>query len=203
MRGVRLCPVMTRSLVHTVFICAVAVWSLIRLPHEIRARRLRIRVDKRDLRERLLVAAAVAGLAVIPIASIASGEPRFANAIFRPALAWAGIAVFIAALALVAWTHATLGSHWSPSLQIREKHELVTGGPYAYVRHPMYASFFLWAVAQALLLPNWIAGFSGIIGFGMLFALRVDREEAMMLQTFGDAYAVYMKRTARLIPFVY
>ena len=52
----------------------------------------------------------------------------------------------------------------------------------------MYSAFWLWAIAQALLLPNWAAGFAGLVGFGTLYFGRVAREERMMLQTFGDSY---------------
>jgi protein-S-isoprenylcysteine O-methyltransferase Ste14 len=55
-------------------------------------------------------------------------------------------------------------------------------------------------VAQALLLPNWVAGFAGIVGFGTLFFGRVGREERMMLETFGDDYRAYVSRTRRLVP---
>src|ERR1700723_2703443 len=48
----------------------------------------------------------------------------------------------------------------------------------------MYSAFWLWAIAQALLLPNWIAGFAGLAGFGVLYFGRVAREERMMLETF-------------------
>jgi len=58
-------------------------------------------------------------------------------------------------------------------------------------------------VAQALLLPNWIAGVSGIVGFGTLFFFRLQREEAMMLETFGDEYRRYMTRTWRVLPGVF
>ena len=67
----------------------------------------------------------------------------------------------------------------------------------------MYAAFWLLALAQALLLPNWIAGLSGLIGFGTLFFARVGREERMMLETFGEEYRAYMGRTKRIIPGVY
>ena len=50
----------------------------------------------------------------------------------------------------------------------------------------MYTAFWLWALAQAILLPNWIAGFAGILGFGTLYLFRVRREEEMLLETFGD-----------------
>jgi protein-S-isoprenylcysteine O-methyltransferase Ste14 len=71
------------------------------------------------------------------------------------------------------------------------------------VRHPMYSAFFLWGVAQALLLPNWVAGFSGLVGFAILYFLRVGQEERLMLDTFGEAYRAYMSRTARLVPWMY
>lgn len=67
----------------------------------------------------------------------------------------------------------------------------------------MYTAFWLWAVAQALLLPNWFAGFSGIVGFGTLFFGRIGREEQMMAENFGDAYRAYMARTRRIIPGFY
>jgi protein-S-isoprenylcysteine O-methyltransferase Ste14 len=100
-------------------------------------------------------------------------------------------------------THKALGRNWSVSLDVRERHTLVTDGVYRHVRHPMYTAFWLLAVAQALLLPNWIVGPAGIIGFGTLFFLRVGREERMMLDAFGDDYRAYMARSARVIPWVY
>ena len=100
------------------------------------------------------------------------------------------------------WENA-LGRNWSVSLELREQHVLVTQGVYRHVRHPMYTAFWLWAVAQALLLPNWIAGFAGLVGFGILFFGRVAREEQLMLEKFGDEYSAYMLRTSRLVPGVY
>lgn len=67
----------------------------------------------------------------------------------------------------------------------------------------MYAAFWLWAVARALLLPNSIGGFAGLLGFGILFSGRVAREEGMMLETFGGDYRAYMARTYRVIPGIY
>ena len=59
----------------------------------------------------------------------------------------------------------------------------------------MYSAFWLWALAQVPLLPNWIAGPAGLVGFGTLFFLRVGREEALMAETFGDEYRRYMARS--------
>ena len=66
--------------------------------------------------------------------------------------------------------------------------------------HPMYASQWLWSVAQPLLLQNWIAGWSGLLLFLPLYLSRVPREEQMMLVQFGEAYRAYMRRTGRVIP---
>jgi protein-S-isoprenylcysteine O-methyltransferase Ste14 len=99
--------------------------------------------------------------------------------------------------------HQELGRNWSDSLEVREQHKLVTDGLYRYVRHPMYTAFFMWALAQALLLPNWIAGPAGLVGVGILCLRRVGRGEAMMLESLGEEYRAYMARTARLIPHIY
>jgi protein-S-isoprenylcysteine O-methyltransferase Ste14 len=64
----------------------------------------------------------------------------------------------------------------------------------------MYLALFLYSLGQLLVLPNWIAGPSYLITFGILFAFRVRNEERMMLEEFGDQYAAYMARTKRLVP---
>jgi protein-S-isoprenylcysteine O-methyltransferase Ste14 len=85
-------------------------------------------------------------------------------------------------------------------LEIRQGHVLVTGGVYRFVRHPMYASIWLFAIAQGLLLGNWLAGWSGVVTFAPLYIIRTPREERMMRDFFGDEYGVYMRRTGRLLP---
>ena len=113
-----------------------------------------------------------------------------------------GVGIIILAMAVwLFWrSHADLGRNWSPSLELREGHELVTEGVYRSVRHPMYASMWLWGVAQALLLQNWIAGWVSLVMFMPLYLLRVPREERMMLDEFGEEYRAYMDRTGRVIP---
>jgi len=66
----------------------------------------------------------------------------------------------------------------------------------------MCSAFWLWAIAQALLLPIWVSGFAGLVGFGTLYFGRVAREERMMLETFGDRYRAYMARTGRVFPWI-
>jgi len=134
---------------------------------------------------------------------VLTNQPKFAGYMFHPAQAWIGTAVLVAAMALLYRTHRDLGRAWSITLEIRDQHKLITRGIYETLRHPMYAAFWLWAISQAFLLPNWIAGFSGLVGFGTLFFARVGHEERMMLETFGEEYRSYMARTYRLIPGIY
>ncbi len=76
----------------------------------------------------------------------------------------------------------------------------MTEGLYKYVRHPMYLSFWLWAIAQFCLLPNWFAGLAGLVGVAILYFYRVGHEEAMMRAAFGASYDDYARRTGRVIP---
>jgi protein-S-isoprenylcysteine O-methyltransferase Ste14 len=140
---------------------------------------------------------------VVPAIYVFTGWPQVADYRFQPAAAWLGTAAFGLALWLFHRSHKDLGQNWSVALEIRQQHALVTSGIYRHVRHPMYSAFWLWAVAQALLLPNWIAGPAGLAGFGTLFFLRVGREERLMIETFGDGYRRYMERTSRIVPGIY
>jgi protein-S-isoprenylcysteine O-methyltransferase Ste14 len=140
------------------------------------------------------------GLGIFPALFVFSDILRFADYPIQFWQPWLGLLVFAFALWMFRKTHAQLGRNWSVTLEVRVDHSLITDGVYAHVRHPMYTAFWLWALAQAILLPNWIAGFAGILGFGTLYLFRVGREEAMLLDTFGDEYRDYMRRTGRVIP---
>lgn len=194
---------MTAWTAKIILMIGAVAWFVIRLPHQRRAGKTTVAKSARGPREAILLACSLTGLGLVPLLYILTGEPRFAGYPFLPLQGWFGALVFLASLWLFHRTHRTLGRNWSESLEVREKHSLVTAGPYRFVRHPMYSAFFLWAVAQALLLPNWVAGPAGLIGFGTLFAFRVGREERLMLETFGDQYREYMRQTARIIPWIY
>lgn len=186
-----------------IFMLGAVAWFVIRLPHQRRSRKTAVSKSARGTLERVLLFGSLTGLGLIPITYAATGFPRFADYAFRPPQAWLGALVFLSALWLFFRVHRELGRNWSDSLEVRDRHTLVTSGLYSHVRHPMYSAFFLWALAQVLLLPNWIAGPSGFIGFGILFLFRVGREESLMLDAFGDQYRAYMLRTKRIIPWLY
>jgi protein-S-isoprenylcysteine O-methyltransferase Ste14 len=178
-------------------------WYVIMHPHVRRSRKTPTAQRHERVRERVLMVISFTGLFAVPAIYSFTGAPRFADHPFRPVLAWLGVLVLVSALLLFFHTHRRLGRFWSVTLEIRQNHGLVTDGIYRFVRHPMYSAYFLWALSQALLLPNWIAGPAGLVGFGTLFAFRVRREERMMLAAFGDSYAEYAARTKRIIPGVF
>ncbi|MDP8951325.1 MAG: protein-S-isoprenylcysteine O-methyltransferase [Actinomycetota bacterium] len=176
----------------------------IRAPHERQRRRTRMAVDCVTGLERLLVGLVFVGLFFIP--AVYSLTRWLDKADYRLSPRAKGPvgelgAVILAVAVWMFWrSHADLDRNWSPSLQLREGHALVTEGVYRSIRHPMYASTWLWGIAQASLLQNWIAGWAGLVLFLPLYVLRVPREEQMMLEQFGEAYREYMDRTGRVIP---
>jgi LPXTG-motif cell wall-anchored protein len=185
------------------WVLGIVAWYVIRHPFERRARRTRVVSDRRSRSDRIGLAMAIFGMGAVPALYVVAGFPEVAD---YPASVWAvaiGALLLAGALWLFRRSHKELGRNWSITLEIREQHRLVSGGPYALVRHPMYTSFLLMALGQAFLLSNWVAGPAGLAGFAILFFLRVDKEERMMMESFGPEYLAYMDRTRRLIPFLY
>jgi protein-S-isoprenylcysteine O-methyltransferase Ste14 len=185
------------------WLIGTVIWFAVRYPHQRRSRQVAKASSTDRKRERATLAVTALLVHVVPLIYVLTGWPRFADYEFRPALAVAGALVFAFAIWLFHRSHKDLGTNWSIALDIRQKHALVTNGVYRFVRHPMYSAFWLNALAQTLLLPNWIAGPAGLFGIALLYFSRLGREERMMLETFGEDYRAYMARTARLIPGVY
>jgi protein-S-isoprenylcysteine O-methyltransferase Ste14 len=185
------------------WLLGVVTWYVIRYPYARRAKRIGIVHSRDRAGELALLLLASLGLFVVPLIYVITGRPAFADYHFRSAQGWAGVVVFIGALWLFRRSHKDLGRQWSIALEIRERHCVVSTGVYSRIRHPMYAAFWLQAIAQALLLPNWIAGSAGFVAVALLFFLRVGREERLMLEQFGDDYLSYMARTDRIVPGIY
>lgn len=114
-------------------------------------------------------------------------------------LRWTGFALGAIAVIFWIWTQIHLDTQWSAQLQLKGNHHLVTTGPYAYVRHPLYLAMMGWGVAAALLTANWIIIAMCVLAIaGVLW--RVPKEEQMMVEAFGDEYKAYMRRTGRFTP---
>ncbi len=114
-------------------------------------------------------------------------------------LRWAGFVIGLASLGFWSWTQVALGKEWSPQLQLREEHHLVTTGPYARIRHPLYTAMAGYGTSLALVTANWVFVALAAVAIAGLFA-RVPKEEQMMIDEFGVEYQAYMRRTGRFIP---
>lgn len=157
-------------------------------------------VRRMDGMEKALLFAMFPGTFLLPLLYLLTPLLSFADYTLPAWLPWIGAVMMIASLWLFWRSHADLGQNWSVSLEVREGHELVTNGVYRAIRHPMYASIWLWAFAQAFLLQNWLAGWSVVPAFAAMYWLRVPREEQLMIEQFGDSYREYMKHTGKVVP---
>lgn len=129
-----------------------------------------------------------------------TGWLDFANYRLPPVLGWLGVLLTALALFLFWRGHYDLKTNWTPTLEIYEKHYLVTNGIYAYIRHPMYASQWVFAIAQVFVLQNWLAGPVSLLLWIPFYFLRTRAEEQMMLENFGEEYREYMKKTGAVFP---
>jgi protein-S-isoprenylcysteine O-methyltransferase Ste14 len=108
------------------------------------------------------------------------------------ALTWLGIALAI-------WARYHLGQYWSARVTIKEGHELIRTGPYARLRHPIYSGILLATIGSALVIDKWRC-LIGILLVLTAFSLKAQKEESMLAQQFGDAFAEHRRHTGFLIP---
>jgi protein-S-isoprenylcysteine O-methyltransferase Ste14 len=193
---------MTKNAAELIWLTGIVVWYVIRYPYERKARKASVRISLLDWRELTILAILWLGLFMIPVLYVASGFPAALDRSFAPVVGWLGLSTLCAALWLFHRSHVDLGRNWSATLKVRNTHALVRTGVYRFIRHPMYSSFFLLGLAQALLLSNWLADAAGLVVVVVLLACRVFREEEMMLDYFGDDYRSYMADTTRIIPWL-
>ena len=114
-----------------------------------------------------------------------------------------GVVLFVAGLILRWWAIITLGRFFTVDVTIEKDHELVERGPFRIVRHPSYSGLLLAFVGLALSLRNWAALPIILLPIVAAFIRRMSVEEEALSRALGPRYTEYMKRTKRLVPFVY
>jgi protein-S-isoprenylcysteine O-methyltransferase Ste14 len=181
---------------------ASIVLVAIRAPHGQRSRGVPVLRSRKGTLE--LVLLTIAWFAFfLPLIWVVTPVFVFADYPLRAVPFFAGTLCLALGLWLFHRSHADLGTNWSITLEVREKHRLVTQGLYRRVRHPMYLALLLYSVGQALVLPNYVVGPSYAVAMALLVALRIGPEERMMLEEFGKDYEEYMARTKRVVPGVW
>jgi protein-S-isoprenylcysteine O-methyltransferase Ste14 len=112
---------------------------------------------------------------------------------------WLGVVIGLLCIAGIYWLFSSIGSGITPTSATRKQHTLVTSGPYHWVRHPLYTVGSSMFISFGMMADNWFIAALGILTF-ILMAIRTPKEEANLIEKFGDEYRDYMKRTGRFFP---
>jgi len=190
---------MFNSIFKIIYIIELVLITAVRSMGTAKYKREKTEDDRSSTLDTILLALNGVGM-VVPIFYVFSTWFDFADYSLPAWLSWIGVVLFALAAVILHLTHRAMGRSWTPTLGLREDHELITTGIFEYIRHPMYAAHILWAIAQPLILTNWIAGFSFLIPQILQYWLRVADEEKMMLEGFGEEYRAYVGKTGRIIP---
>ncbi|NML13832.1 methyltransferase family protein [Azohydromonas caseinilytica] len=113
---------------------------------------------------------------------------------------WVPAAVTAAGLVFTVWSRAHIGRNASVAVTLKRGHELVTTGPYAITRHPMYTGLLTAFLASAVSLGQW-RGFLGFLIFWAALWRKWRLEERWMRERFGEAYEAYSRRVPGVVPF--
>ncbi len=112
---------------------------------------------------------------------------------------WMGVGIGILCVGGIYWLFRSIGSGITPTSATRKQHTLVTSGPYRWIRHPLYTIGSSMFVSFGMMADNWFIAALGMLTF-ILMAIRTPKEEANLIEKFGDEYREYIKRTGRFLP---
>ncbi len=190
---------MFNSLFKIVFFIGFILVFIVRKINTANSKKQTYKVKTKSTADTILLSLNGIGM-VIPLVYVFSPVLDFANYSLPQWLGWIGAVLFALAIFLLWKSHHDLGHNWTPVVGIVQEHKLVINGVYKYIRHPMYAAHIVWALAQILLLHNWIAGYSFLIAIVPFYLFRVKKEEKILMGQFGISYKKYMETTGRLFP---
>jgi protein-S-isoprenylcysteine O-methyltransferase Ste14 len=114
---------------------------------------------------------------------------------------WSGAAVTAVGLLFSVWARRDLGANWSQAVTLKQGHELITSGPYALVRHPIYTGLLLGFLGSAVARGEW----RGLLAIALVFATlwhKLRLEEKWMRAQFGEPYEAYSRQVAALVPYI-
>jgi len=112
---------------------------------------------------------------------------------------WLGVGIGIICVVMIYWLFSSIGSGITPTSATRRQHTLVTSGPYRWVRHPLYTVGSSMFISFGMMADNWFIAALGALAF-VAMSIRTPKEEANLIEKFGDEYREYMKHTGRYLP---
>lgn len=113
---------------------------------------------------------------------------------------WLGAFITIGSVLLLWWVQWALDVQFDGTLHTQADHKLIQHGPYRWVRHPMYTALFMMGLGWSLLTANWFIGFPLSVAIILVVLSRVQNEENVLIELFGDEYRNYMLHTGRFLP---
>src|SRR5688572_5639888 len=143
-----------------------------------------------------IVLAMTAGIAV-------SQRIPASNMSLAPIAFWLGCALFALGLALRWYSIIYLGRFFTVNVAIHSRHEIIDTGPYARIRHPSYTGALLAFLGLGVCLDNWLSFGLIVVPTFIAFGNRISIEEHALANALGSPYTNYMRRTKRLVPYVY
>lgn len=190
---------MPRWLILAVLLSAVTVSGY----HRARARLLGGTVARRSegplfLALRGLMALALFGGILAHV--VAPGWMAWAAFDVPQPLRWLGLGLGVLMVPAVHWVLRALGPNVTETVLTKEQHQLVTTGPYRWVRHPLYTTGLVLLLALGLMAGSWFVLLATVVAFVLVRLLVIPREERALLDRFGDRYRAYMAATGRLVP---
>jgi protein-S-isoprenylcysteine O-methyltransferase Ste14 len=129
--------------------------------------------------------------------------PQAAISWKRTSLFFVGICLMLLGIALRWYSAAVLGKYFTFDVAIQSGQVLIEVGPYRYIRHPSYSGALLTLLGFGLALGNWAGLAATLSCMGFAYAYRIPVEEAALASALGESYKQYMRRTWRLVPFVF
>ena len=174
---------------------AMGVQIIIRTPFGLSIRKKKTTEKRKGSTETIMLILLTISTGLLPLLYSLTQWLGFADYNLPLWSGWTGVGVIIFSLVIFLFAHIGLRDNWSSTLELYEGHSLITKGIYKYIRHPMYLSQLIWAIAQVLLIQNWIAGLSGMLFFFPFYFHRICTEEKMLLDRFGTQYTEYEKTT--------
>ncbi len=136
---------------------------------------------------------------VIPVIDWAYFNYNYNNFGF---MGWLGVCFIIVGINLRVWAIIQLGELFTPTVQIKSNHHLVTQGPYSLIRHPSYLGAFLCITSGPLILNSIIGYIAACLCMGVAYYFRINTEEQKLISYFGHDYKKYMSETKKIIPYI-
>lgn len=193
---------MNIDIFHLIFILALFALVALRIFYGRKARRNRDNVEIKESKLNMAVRA-LFGLGYVGAMLLYAFVPGLFDwgVLSLPDIVrWFGAILTISSVLLLWWVQWALDVQFDTTLHTQADHKLIQHGPYRWVRHPMYTALFIMGLGWFLLTANWFIGIPLMLGIVVVVLSRVQKEESVLIDLFGDEYRDYMRRTGCFIP---